>query len=91
MGEALRLALAIHRLQGGVLLVVYVDDFKMAGSMESLKKGWDLLRPGDDAIRITDPEPIAHYLGCKHVLEIIRGPDGVERKTLTVRTTCASS
>ena len=46
-----------------LFLVVYVDDFKMAGPKDNLAKGWSLLRKGLD---IEPPVPIGVYLGCSH-------------------------
>ena len=45
------------------LLVVYVDDFKMAGPTKSLPEAWRLLREG---IKTEDPAPLSKYLGCEH-------------------------
>ena len=44
-------------------LVVYVDDFTMAGPKEKLVSGWSLIRKGLD---IEPPVPIGVYLGCTH-------------------------
>ena len=46
-----------------LFLVVYVDDFKMAGPKENLEKGWSLIRKG---LGIEPPVPIGVYLGCSH-------------------------
>ena len=46
-----------------LFLVVYVDDFKMAGPRDKLDKGWPLIRRGLD---IELPGPIGVYLGCSH-------------------------
>ena len=48
-----------------LVLVVYVDDFKMSGPLANLGKGWATLR-GD--IKMGDPEPLGKYLGCEHQL-----------------------
>ena len=45
----------------GLILSIYVDDFKLAGKAENLQKGWDLIRK---AIRLDDPTPFSDYLGC---------------------------
>ena len=42
------------------MLIVYVDDFKMAGPAEYLAKGWELIRRG---IVLDPPEEIGLYLG----------------------------
>ena len=46
-----------------LMLSVYVDDFKLSGPKESLKKGWDLIRKN---IQMEDPTPLQLYLGCIH-------------------------
>ena len=48
----------------GVMLVVYVDDFKMAGPKENLSKAWDLVK---SKIKMEEAAPIKRYLGCEHV------------------------
>jgi hypothetical protein len=48
-----------------LFLVVYVDDFKMAGPTANLQKGWELVRK---RIRIEPPTPLGKYLGCSHVV-----------------------
>ena len=44
-------------------LVMYVDDFKLAGPATAIKKGWELIRKG---IKTDDPSPMGMYLGCRH-------------------------
>ena len=44
-----------------LLLVVFVDDLKMAGPEKNLKKGWDMLRP---KLRIEMETELGLYLGC---------------------------
>ena len=46
-----------------LMLVIYVDDFKLAGPRESLVKGWELLKT---RITLEEPRPIGRYLGCLH-------------------------
>jgi len=48
-----------------VYLVVYVDDFKVAGPVASLPKAWKLIRSG---LKLGATEPAGHYLGCKHIV-----------------------
>ena len=48
-----------------LLLVVYVDDFKMSGPKESMKKGWELI---GSKIDMDTPTEANRYLGCDHVL-----------------------
>ena len=44
-----------------LFLVIYVDDFKLAGPTENLAEGWKLLKQG---IKMDDPAPLDRYLGC---------------------------
>ena len=46
-----------------LLLVVYVDDFKLAGPKEHLSKGWELIK---SAVDIGEPEAYDRYFGCRH-------------------------
>ena len=46
-----------------LLLVVYVDDLKMAGPTENMKRGWQSI---SSVIDIDDPEPYGRYFGCEH-------------------------
>ena len=46
-----------------LLLVVYVDDFKLAGPKEHLSKGWELIK---SAVDIGEPEAYDRYFGCHH-------------------------
>ena len=46
-----------------LFLVIYVDDFKLAGPEGNLKKGWDLISSG---LKIEPPGKLGLYLGCKH-------------------------
>jgi hypothetical protein len=48
-----------------LMLIVYVDDFKMAGPAENLAKGWELIRRG---IVLDPPEELGLYLGCRHFI-----------------------
>ncbi|CAE8664815.1 unnamed protein product [Polarella glacialis] len=50
-----------------LFLVVYVDDFKLSGPKENLKKGWDLIGRAD-GIKIEPPAPAGKYLGCDHII-----------------------
>jgi hypothetical protein len=51
-----------------LFLVVYVDDFKMAGPKGNLAKGWKLIR---QHVKTDDPVLLDKYLGCEH--EALRG------------------
>ena len=46
-----------------LLLAVYVDDFKMSGPSDSMKKGWELI---SSKIDMDSPTPMGGYLGCEH-------------------------
>ena len=48
-----------------LMLIVYVDDFKLAGPRRDLKEGWTRIRKG---IITGEPEPIGRYLGRKHIV-----------------------
>ena len=46
-----------------LLLVIYVDDFKMAGPKDNMQKGWD----GINQVLDMDPaEVFGRYFGCNH-------------------------
>ena len=47
-----------------LMLVVYVDDFKLSGPKSNLSKGWQLIR---SKIKMEGAAPIKRYLGCEHV------------------------
>ena len=46
-----------------LFLVVYVDDFKLAGPQANMAAGWQLLRA---SLNLEDPAPVHLYLGCIH-------------------------
>ena len=48
-----------------LFLIVYVDDFKMAGPPEAMKKGWALIRKN---LILDDPTPFQRFLGCLHII-----------------------
>ena len=60
------------RKETNLLLVVYVDDFKMSGPKGNLKKGWDLLRTKLEI----EPETETGrglYVGCNQIKEGAQG------------------
>ena len=59
-----------------VLLAIYVDDFKMAGTEEACAAAWKMLREGEGGILMDEPTPISSYLGCTHKIHEIT-KDGV--------------
>ena len=46
-----------------LLLVICVDDFKMAGPAKNLDKGWKTV---ESVIDMDPPEPFGRYFGCNH-------------------------
>ena len=50
-----------HR-QLKLILSVYVDDFKLVGKSENMKKGWDLIT--NSGLVLDPPTPLGDYLGC---------------------------
>jgi hypothetical protein len=62
-----------------MFLVVYVDDFKLAGPAEHMAAAWEAIRKG---IVMEDPAPAGLYLRCKHELSYRVPPGG----TTSVRT-----
>ena len=50
----------------GIILVIYVDDFKMAGPKSKVAEAWVKLRTGEGKIEMDDPKAIYAYLGCNH-------------------------
>ena len=59
-----------------LLLVIYVDDLKMAGPKTQLPKGWDMLRR---ELRLEEETPLGLYLGC----HISKGEAILHDKTVT--------
>ena len=47
-----------------LILVVYVDDFKMAGPTGNLAKGWESIK---SVVDLGEPEPFDRYFGCHHI------------------------
>ena len=50
-----------NRLQ--CFMIVYVDDFKMAGPKDNLAEAWKTVRKD---IRVGEPANVVHFLGVKH-------------------------
>jgi len=46
-----------------LMLVVYVDDFKLSGPAGSLEKGWALIKKH---IKTDAPHSVDQFLGCTH-------------------------
>ena len=53
-------------------MVVYVDDFKLAGPAKNLAAGWALIR---SKIKTDPPHPVDIFLGCKHTQFTRKLPD----------------
>ena len=51
-----------------LMLVIYVDDFKLAGPAENVPKGWELLAK---RIKLEEPRELGRYLGCLHTMHTI--------------------
>ena len=49
-----------------LLMVIYVDDFKLAGPTKNIQKGWESIA---SVIDMDPAEVIGHYFGCQHVEE----------------------
>ena len=45
-----------------LLLVIYVDDFKLVGPERNLAKGWKLI---SSKIKMEPPQPVGRFLGCQ--------------------------
>ena len=63
-----------------VLLVVYVDDFKMAGPKKGLCEAWRRIRL---KIKVEDPTPFGLFLCCRHEIGEVRlGTNGPKVRTM---------
>lgn len=63
-----------------LLLVIYVDDLKLAGPEKNLAKGWELLR---GVLRIVPETDLGLYLGCVLSKGESKLYDGTKVKILT--------
>ena len=61
-------------------MVIYVDDFKIAGPKEALPRVWELLRQG---LKIGPEGPAAHFLGCTHERGSFTLANGTEVTSMT--------
>ena len=48
-----------------LLLVIYVDDFKLVGPERNLEKGWKLI---SSKIKMEPPQPVGRFLGCHQTI-----------------------
>ena len=62
-----------------LLLVIYVDDFKLAGPTDNLKAGWNLLRT---KLGIEPETAPGHYLGCDQRMVEAKLGDGTRVKRI---------
>jgi len=62
-----------------LFLIIYVDDFKLAGPKANLAEGWELIRR---KINMEDPAPVSHFLGCTHRVGQCVLPTGVPARTM---------
>ena len=68
-----------HHYELQVLLVVYVEDFKMAGPPQGIREAWRRIR-----LKVEDPTPFGLILGCRHEMgEAKLGPNGPTVRTMT--------
>ena len=67
-----------------LLLIVYVDDFKLAGPEHNIKKGWSLLKKGlEIEPEKTIDEKGAVYLGCRLKRSKLKLPSGKMATSMT--------
>ena len=52
-----------------LLLMVYVDDFKMSGPAKNMPEGWRLIRQG---IKTDEPQAAGKCLGCDHKVRSVK-------------------
>ena len=61
-----------------VLLLVYVDDFKMAGSPAAVATAWTRIR---QELLIGDPSPVTVFLGCTQSEHVVSDAENHEYRT----------
>ena len=52
-----------------LLLIVYVDDFKLSGCAKNLKRGWELIR---QHLEVEEEHPANLFLGCTHERSVVK-------------------
>jgi hypothetical protein len=57
-----------------LFLIVYVDDFKLAGPIRNLPRGWELIRKH---LEVEEAKTNRVFLGCNQLKENICLPNGV--------------
>ena len=58
-----------------LFLVVYIDDFKLAGPKGKLSEGWKISQAG---LQIKPPTPLGIFLGCDHRRREVKLPGGAQ-------------
>ena len=59
-----------------MFLLIYVDDFKLAGKKENFPEAWR--RITDGGIVLDEPARLNHFLGCRHIKsEVVRADNSV--------------
>ena len=61
-----------------VILSVYVDDFKMAGTKKGVAQAWKAIR-GPDKLVLDEPQPFGAYLGCEQEVSTMKRSEAYER------------
>ena len=61
-----------------VMLSVYVDDFKMAGTQKGVAQAWKAIR-GPDKLILDEPTPFGPYLGCEQEVSTMKRSEAAER------------
>ena len=70
----------------GLTLSVYVDDFKLAGPVQNIDRGWDLIRKG--GIKLDPPTKLDNYLRCSQAPCDVTD-DEFEKRMASIRTALA--
>ena len=63
-----------------MFLIIYVDDLKLAGKKTNFKEAWR--RITDGGIKLDEPTPVDHFLGCRHIKKEITRKDGSKVTTM---------
>ena len=59
-----------------MFLIIYVDDFTLAGRKENFPEAWRHIVDG--GIVLDEPSSLNHFLGCRHINgEVVRGDGSV--------------
>ena len=64
-----------------MFLIIYVDDFKLAGKLVNFDEAWRRIIEG--GIVLDKPTDVDHFLGCRHVRREIVRADGTRITTMT--------